>query len=79
MQKLDQLTSYTQKLLDGYEEESDGNLSDTSNTTAGHSQVAAQDMFGNNEVERHNANPKKGRRYLCFTIIMVIVLSWMVV
>ena len=36
-------------------------------------------MFGNNEVKKYNANPVKGKRYLLFTIIMVIFLSVLVI
>ena len=66
-------------MLDGYDEKEDDNQSDTSRTTVGNSNLAMQDMFGNNEVETYNPNPVKGRRYLCFTIFMVIILSFMVV
>ena len=79
MDKFDQLTSYTQKLLEGYENRSDDNMSETSQATAGQSNIAIQDMFGNNEVETKNPNPVRGKKYLIFTIFMVIVLSFMVV
>ena len=36
-----------------------------------------QDMFGNPEVER-KSKPVKGQRYLIFTLIMMIFLSFMV-
>ena len=36
-------------------------------------------MFGNQEVTKYNPNPAKGRRYLLFTILMVIILSIIVI
>ena len=36
-------------------------------------------MFGNHEVQKHNANPVKGKKYLAFTILMVIILSIVVI
>ena len=32
-------------------------------------------MFGNPEVKKHKPNPVKGKRYLAFTLIMVVILS----
>jgi hypothetical protein len=43
------------------------------------STIAVQDMFGNPEVEKYNANPVKGKKYLAFTILMVIILSVVVI
>lgn len=43
------------------------------------SNIAVQDMFGNQEVEKYNANPVKGKKYLAFTILMVIILSVVVI
>jgi len=79
MDKVDVITSYTQKLLDGYENKSDGNVSDQSFSSNMRSTIAVQDMFGNPEVEKYNPNPVKGKKYLAFTIIMVIFLSVLVI
>ena len=40
--------------------------------------LAVQDMFGNTEVQT-KGDPVKGRRYLFFTIVMVLLLSFIVV
>ncbi len=79
MDKVDAITSYTQKLLEGYENKSEANGSDQSIESTMRSTVAVQDMFGNPEVQKHNPNPIKGKKYLAFTIIMVIILSFVVI
>lgn len=43
------------------------------------STIAVQDMFGNQEVQKYNPNPVKGKRYLLFTVLMVIILSVVVI
>lgn len=79
MEKVDAITSYTQKLLEGYENKSEANNSEASNETTLRSSIAVQDMFGAEEVARYNKNPVKGKRYLIFTVFMVIILSGVVI
>jgi len=50
MDRMDAITSYTQKLLDGYEVKSDGGKSDVSVASSMRSTIGMQDMFGNKEV-----------------------------
>ena len=78
MDKLDAMTNYTQRLLDGYDKGSDLNESMNSDDTM-KSHIAVQEMFGNAEVSTHSGTPVKGRRYLFFTVLMVIILSIVVV
>ena len=54
-------------------------MSDLSVGSTMRSNIAVQDMFGNPEVEKYKANPVKGKKYLAFTIFMVIVLSIVVI
>lgn len=79
MDKFDVVTSYTQKLLDGYDNKSEAGMSENSNGSTMRSNIAVQDMFGNEEVTKFSSNPKKGKKYLIFTIFMVVVLSFVVV
>lgn len=79
MDKFDAVTSYTQKLLDGYENKSDANGSEQSVGSTMRSTIAVQDMFGNQEVAKFNPNPVKGKKYLAFTVLMVIILSFVVI
>lgn len=78
MDKLDAMTNYTQRLLDGYDKGSDLNESMNSDDTM-KSHIAVQEMFGNAEVSTHSGTPVRGRRYLFFTVLMVIILSIVVV
>ena len=78
MDRMDAITNYTQRLLEGYDNKSDDMQSENSDNTV-RSQIAVQDMFGNNEVETFNSNPVKGKRYLWFTVLMVLILSFVVI
>ena len=55
MDRMDAISHYTQRLLDGYENKSEGANSETSDATV-RSGIAVQDMFGNQEVDTHK-NP----------------------
>ena len=76
----DQLTTYTAKLMDGQDKKSQGDMSDTSMASSVMTRQGAQDMFGRDtDVEDKGGDPVKGRRYLIFTVLMVVILSVMVI
>ena len=65
----------TQKLLEGYGDNDDDRKSDATNETGKASRMAKTDMFADRDIETYSSNPVRGRKYLAFTILMVILLS----
>ena len=79
MKGLNDAKLITQGLLTNYDKKDDGDLSDRSMAASSRSGLAKQDMFGMEETKKYEGNPVKGKKYLFFTLFMVLVLSIIVI
>ena len=79
MKGLNDAKLITQGLLTNYDNKEDDGLSERSMAASARSGLAKQDMFGMEEAKRYEGNPVKGKKYLFFTLFMVLVLSIIVI
>ena len=73
------LKSYRSKQLSGDDNYRSGDSLDSSASKSANYNLDIDDMFGNAEVMKKSADPVRGKRYLFFTLIMIIVLSFHVI
>ena len=78
---MDYISNYRQKLLnaDDSDHYKSSSSLDTSTNKSLDNMVDVDDLFGNAEVAKKGGDPAKGRRYLLFTVIMVVILSFYVI
>ncbi len=78
---MDYISNYRSKLLSGDDQsdhyKSSASLDSSVNKSEDYN-LDVNELFGNSEVQTKGGDPAKGRRYLLFTVVMVLLLSFYV-